>query len=289
MIRVFVRPTGLHSRAMLRVATALATYAPPSIQIVDDPRQSDFRVLHAIGPGLFDGIDENQPHAVIQYCLKSAGMDEMYWSLVWQRAHLVWSYYDMSDFGGNTLFNFYHAPLGVDPAFAQKKLNGQARDIGIMSSGYVSHPAAEAISEVAWAGFAAGKRVLHLGPSKVEGMITTPPGWMSVMNVNDEALAEFYSHTEWVSGLRHVEGFELPALEGLACGARPILFDRPEMRQWYDGHATFIPECDGQDLVERLTDVVQQTAPSVSEKERAQVLHDFAWERIATGFWEKLL
>ena len=49
-MKVFVTPTGLHSYAMVRVANALARYAPPHVQIVTDRQAADCAVLHVIGP-----------------------------------------------------------------------------------------------------------------------------------------------------------------------------------------------------------------------------------------------
>ncbi len=288
-MKVFLQPTGLYSHAMLRVAAALERYAPDPIEVTRNADQADFRVIHAIGPGLFHGVDENQPHAIIQYCLESAGYDALRWSLIWQRAQLVWSYYDLVPRGGGQLFEFYHAPLGVDDAFVRATPNGQKRPIGAMSSGYVSGPSAEAIEEVALAAHAVGIPVVHLGPQSVEGMKARPANWSAVIGISDVELADLYLHTEWVSGLRHVEGFELPALEGLMCGARPFVFDRPDMHQWYDEHAVFVPECCGEPLIAELTELFRHKPVGVSDAERAKIADTFNWERIATGFWERLL
>jgi len=284
-MRVFLEPTGLFSHAMVRVARALAHYAPDSVEIVKEPASADLIVSHVIGPGAVP----DRPEVVIQYCLRSAGLDYDRWLRRWQDARMVWSYLDLrdevGDLGG---VNFYHAPLGVDPVFAQ---NGHAevpRDINVMTSGYVSAPGAEAIEEVALAAGSLGLRVLHLGPAAVEGMRVTPPRWSSVLGIPDSDLAALYRRTEWVSGLRQVEGFELPVLEGLACGARPIVFDRPDMLQWYEDHAAFVPESNGEELVEYLTELLRYHPQPVLEAERAEVLKRFSWEVIAKGFWERL-
>lgn len=287
-MRVFVRPTGLYSYAMLRVAAALKYYAPPFIEVIDkNPEQADLRVIHAIGEGLFDGVDENQPHVIIQYCLESAGFDSVRWSLIWQRAQMVWSYYDLTDRGGGKLFDFYHAPLGLDHPFARSAPNGKVRDIGVMTSGYSA--CGEAIYEAAMASERAGINIMHLGPPNIEGMTQYPKTWANAHGINDYQLASLYQRTEWVSGLRFVEGFELPVLEGLACGARPVVFDRPDMHQWYDGHAVFVPEVTGEELIAELTELFHHRPLAVSEAEREKVIDTFNWERIATGFWERLL
>ncbi len=288
-MNVFLRPIGLHSRAMVRVAEALTAYAPPDINVVDQPERADLSILHAIGPGLFERIDENQPRAVIQYCFKTAGYTLERWQEIWKGSEVVWSYYDLAPYGGDRDFSFYYAPLGVDAPFTTAKLNGQARTIGVMSSGYVSGPACEAIEEIAWAADTAGLHVVHLGPSNVVGMPEKKNNWAAVSGISDEELAQLLRTTKWVSGLRHIEGFELPVLEGLMCGARPIVFDREETREWYDGHAVFVPETVGDRLVDSLSTVLSRDPEPVTEKERARVAARFDWAQIAPAFWRRLL
>lgn len=281
-MNVCLRPTGLHSRAMLRVAEALTAYAPSNVTVVKEPADADFQIVHVIGTGSFEGVDESKPHAIIQYCLKSSGRTEAEWLPTWRKANLVWSYFHLLG-----EFHSMHAPLGVDPIFTLSR-RPQPRLIGVMTSGYVSGPASEAIDEVAEAASRVGAYVAHLGPPDVEGMASRTRNWRSIHEINDANLADLYNRTRWVSGLRHVEGFELPVLEGLVCGARPIVFDRPDMRDWYDGHAVFVPECCGEELVDRLMPILASEPKPVDAAERKVILKRFNWSRIATQFWEEL-
>jgi hypothetical protein len=57
------------------------------------------------------------------------------------------------------------------------------------------------------------------------------------------------------------------------------------MRVWYDNHAVFIPECDGQELVMKLTEVFSTTPKPVSLSERQQVCERFNWSSIVENFW----
>jgi glycosyltransferase involved in cell wall biosynthesis len=201
---------------------------------------------------------------------------------------MVWSYLDLQgEVGDLGSVNYYRSPLGVDAAFVGG-VDPVRRDIAVMTSGYVSHPAGEAIEEMALAADAVGLPVLHLGPAHVDGMRVPPPRWSSVLGISDCELATHYHRTEWVSGLRHVEGFELPVLEGLCCGARPIVFDRPDMTHWYGDYAAFVPECHGPELVEVLTDILRHVPVPVSAEERAEVARRFDWGVIARGFWAQL-
>jgi hypothetical protein len=291
-MKICVRPTGLHSRAMLRVADALQKHAPSGLSFVREPEDADLQVLHVIGP---DALTElrAQRYVCIQYCRTAMHADdgsnqpvgEHAYTSMWENAEATWSYYDLR----GQCPRFYFAPLGVDAEFL-KDYDEEYRDLGIMSSGFVSGPGAEAIEEVAMAGWMLEMDVVHLGPPEIDGMKVTPPhGWRALFNISDRVLAQYYRRCRWVSGLRHAEGFELPVLEGLMCGARPIVFDRVDMRQWYDGHAVFVPECSGVELVNKLTVVMCEEPFPVTADERATLLRRFSWKPIAQGFWEQVL
>lgn len=286
-MKVYVEPIpATLSRAMHRVAAALRAHAPRGIQVTRNLYEADLQVLHAIGPDALEEVVAPRV-ATIQYCLYSAHGPAS-WTQLWRRSCAVWSYFDLSQVLPADV-PFYRAPLGVDPAFHGTG-NGAARYLGIVTSGYDSSPGAEAIEEVADAALRAGLSVFHVGPDEIKGMRPrVERTWQALMDMSDEDLARIYGCARWVSGLRRVEGFEFPVIEGLACGARPIVFDRHDMRQWYEGHAVFIPECDGLQLVSLLREVLERPPVPVTADEKAWVLERFDWARIIPGFWERAL
>src|SRR4051812_33313586 len=109
-MRVFLKPVGLHSHAMLRVERALEAYAPKSVEIVQTLGEADVRLLHVIGP---TEIPRSKDYVVVQYC--GSTTTEAYTGL-WHNAKMVWSYYNLQHKMGKTPFLF--APLGVDKVFA---------------------------------------------------------------------------------------------------------------------------------------------------------------------------
>lgn len=303
-MKVYAKSPAHLSRAMFRVDEALAKYAPPEIELVDCQADADFVVIPVIGyPETLEAaqgcIARGQGYAMIQYCLRTTQKPStLDWLHLWQMADCVWSYYDIvklineddPELDQDQRIPFYYAPLGVDEEFTKPYLNTH-RSIGAMTSGYVSAPSAEAIEEVAVAAGRCGLTVTHIGPFP-EGMTgDTSPGrfWRFLFAISDQELADAYRAAKWVSGLRHGEGFELPVLEGLCCGARPILFDRPEMRYWYGDHAVFVPECHGIELVERLEQIMSQPPAPVTKDERNAILHRFDWQPIVKGFWSYVL
>lgn len=285
-MKVYVDPLPKSlSIAMYRVALALRKTAPDNVEIVSRPELADVQVLHAIGPDALNVLQA--PHyAVLQYCVWTGAADpRVFWPL-WQNALLVWSYYKLEGVLQPHV-PFYHSPLGVDGSVFSDR-PWVPRDIGCMSSGYVSGPAAEAIDEVAQAASRMGMSVVHLGPAHIEGMQFYPPTWSNIMRVSDLELATYYRRAKWVSGLRHAEGFELPVIEGLACGARPIVFDRPDMREWYAPYAVFVPESNGEELIRHLMHVFSHEPGFVTQPDRDKLLHTFNWVTTAQGFWSRV-
>jgi glycosyltransferase involved in cell wall biosynthesis len=317
MISFYLDPIPKLSIAMRRVAVALAATAPAWARVVRDVDSADVQLLHPVALNAMKHVKARR-YAVMMHCLsqeqQNGGNVPIIapkrlepWSALWSRALAVWSYYPIADRyawarksalvrGQFTTSepdrkvgpHLYFAPLGVDTStFTLPKAQAR-REFGILTTGYVSGPEAEAIEEAAVAAYRAGLTTVHLGPSEIGGMTAKVPGWSAVNGVSDEELAAIYQRCRWVSGLRHGEGFELPVLEGLASGARPICFDLPCYRQWFNGYAVFVPEASGDALIESLTAVMEHDPEPVSEDERERVVATFDWLTLARGFWQTL-
>lgn len=287
---VAVRPSNL-SKAVHRIADALAKYAPPVVEIVPEKADADLAVLYAIGfPEIAEWMDEadaNGQRAVIaQLCLRtSQRASTADWLPLWKRAALVFSYYDLptlTEEDGEAWrgVNFLHSPLGVDGDVF--KPSGRAKDFVIGTSGYVAET--EGVKECAEAARTVGRRMFHLGPDlHVGDNVKAREG------LTDAQLAEYWSRCSYVAGLRRTEGFELPAVEAIACGSRPVMFDRPHYRKWFNGHADFIPEGSEREVTAALVDLFRSEPRPVGDEERQAVLWKFSWESIVSSFWTRVL
>lgn len=276
-MKAYVRCPVHLSQAMFRVVRNLERYAPQEIEFVSNARDAEFQVLHVIGKEAIETRCED--FAVIQYCYQTAGDGP--WQELWKRARTVWSYYDLP------AENLYLAPLGIDSAFLAR--SNSLRDIGVITSGYVSGQGAEAIEEMHIAASFVNMKSVHIGPDNVQGIAA--PLTNARLGIYDSELAELYGRSRWVSGLRYVEGFELPVIEGLSCGARPIVFDRPDMRRWYDRYAVFVKERSGKALIEDLINILMfpPGAAEVPEHLRLEAQKQFDWKTIIEGFWQQVL
>lgn len=265
---------------MFRVANALERYAPDDIQIVDREDEADLLVLHVIG---LEAVEyrKDKACAVMQYCTGGDRNHLEPWAPLWNRAKLVWSYYNLAEY----FSNFYHAPLGIDPVFRAPFVE-RVRDYTVMTSGYVNGMPQEAIEEPTLAAFRIEGKPVHLG--RIPVGLTQPLDMNLLHDPGDSDLASFYRRCKWVAGLRFVEGFEMGVIEGLACGARPIVFDRPDNRHWFGNHVEYVTECQGVPLTEQLVKIFLSTDPHVSVQERDAVLAKFNWKKLVTGFYDRV-
>lgn len=291
-MHVFLSPPPSLSLAMQRVAHHLAETAPAyGFEVVNKETQADFFVLHVIGADSEETIWSlrGKPYAMLQYCVRSTAHDSKWWMPLWDGAAAVWSYYDLiallkeDNAPVDTMRNFYHAPLGGD--FRSFRRWSVPKSSVILTSGYVAesegiHEAAEAVRRI-------GGKMVHLGPKEnFPELAEYPVAFMH--RVNDGILSQAYSRSKYVAGLRRGEGFELPAVEGLLSGARPVCFDRPHYRQWFEGFAEFIPEGTKEEVTDALEALFRGPYREVTETEIAEAREKFDWERLTAGFWAKV-
>lgn len=296
----FKEPHGL-SRAMARVTNALRRHLPDGCVEVASEDLAEHVVLHVIGAeGIHDKLSAlSKPYSIIQYCVKSTTMTPAQWLPIWRDAEAVWSYYDLNalleeDFydvrdkigHAPQLDNFYYAPLGVDMSF--REWPDTRRYIAAMT-GYVAE--SECLDQVAAAAANFVMRehgrfnIFHLGPSN----LNLGSHVKSLLHVNDDVVAQEFSRAQYVTGLRKVEGFELPLIEGYICGAHPVTFALPCYQKWFTClDAVFLnPEGDVFKQLGALfsrTPVNERLTPP-AEARRAIVRQNFNWDVIAPGFW----
>lgn len=282
-MKVYLKPPKVASPSLVRVTNALTRFKPDNVEITDNKKEADLTIIHVIGRQ--DQVSEQAvgKYAVIQYALRSTLRPKVHgWLNLWGNAQLVWSYYDLPELCREDKviadFDFYHSPLGVDESF--ERLNVSKRYIvATTGQSYLT----ESVRECIFAARELGLSVFHLGEDVKRENVVCKTG------ITDYELASVYSQCEFVSGLRRVEGFELPAAEGLVCGARPILFDQPHYRQWYEGLGVFIPEAPRDEVIKSLTDLFKVGPVPISNAEIQEAKRRFNWQSIIKGFWERLL
>jgi hypothetical protein len=278
------------NKATARIISALKANAPTNIQFVTTKDEADLVIFYASGWRRYFKWEierlknKSKKYAIIQISIRTTRTPStLDWIPLWHNAEVVWSYYDLPALCREDKtapeFNFYHAPLGVDPVFKESPAK---KKYVIATNGH--DYTAEYIPECVTAARKVGKEVFHIGPP-----IPGNPDIPSANEVSDKELAEIYSACEFVSGLREGEGFELPVIEGLVCGARPIVFDRPDNRHWFENLALFIPEASGGKIVKDLNKIFENGAKPVTKTEINKVKRRFNWKKIIPEFWRKIL
>ena len=99
----------------------------------------------------------------------------------------------------------------------------------------------------------------------IKGLVFAPDGKMFVSGGQEVCLWDISAGKE----LRRIEGFELPAAEGLLCGARPILFANSSGYDWYKPWGVFIEETDRAGVIDQLEAIFRRGAQLVTSEERA--------------------
>lgn len=286
-MKVFVKPPYGMSKAMDRVAKGL-TEDIPDVTAVDRVEDADVVLIHAIGyPETVDAIARckmrKQKIVLAQYCLRTTQETKTTaWLPLWRECDVVWSYYDLPELCREdgcefpSEAQFVMTPLGCDSTvFVDHNI---PRRFTIASSGYVAD--SECLAEINRAVGLNGGTQFHLGPKL--GM----PNVVCDLYISDEVLAERYSASQYVAGLRRIEGYEMPVVEGLLCGARPIVFDRPHYRRWFSEFAIFIPEGSPREVTKALTAVLAKPPQPVTAAERQLAVGLFTWPAIARAVWD---
>jgi hypothetical protein len=313
-MKAYVKTPEKLSGAMYRVADALAEHAPDEITIVPVEEWADLVVLHVIGwPETVAEIErleaEGKRYAIMQYCLRSTQQpNALEWLELWRGAACVWSYYDLDaalvedgfreqtcpwcdeelphqgQGTGATDFPrcFYYAPLGADSRTFYPRLEVGER-FAILTSGYVAE--SEAVAECTEAAARAGRKVFHLGPT----LDCHGPHVTIRKGITDDELARVYSRCDYVAGLRRCEGFEMPAAEGMLCGARPICFDRSHYRAWFEDWAWFIPEAEPAVVTDHLEALFRSEPGTLTEEQLEAAREKFNWQTLVRGFWQRIL
>jgi hypothetical protein len=278
-VKVFIDKKNTESIAISRTVEALIKYAPAKIDFVTDPHLADLVIFNVVGrlsQTTQRIISYGKPYAIIQYTFRSTLNPHIKdWLPLWKKAKLVWSYYKLDS---SKNFNLYHSPLGVDKVFKRYPTD-KKYIIATSGIGYLQ----ESVRECILAAQALGYKVFHVGPVVTNRQNVDFSNGMSDLN-----LAKNYSACEFVAGLRRTEGFELPVIEGLVCGARPIVFDAPHYRHWFKDFAIFIPEGSRDEVTTSLIEIFKKSPRPVRNAEISEARRRFDWEKIIKGFWTRI-
>ena len=281
-MNIFYGSSSSTAWSVSRIISMLDKYLPEGMTRVHRIEEAGLVVLHVTGRNEHtthyaqDLCAQGKQYAIIQYSLKSTrNPDPRDWAQLWKRAKVVWSYYDLKEY----MNNFYHAPLGAgSDLFYQQDIEKKYL-VGSIGNTY----RAECIGEVQIAAWKAKGRAVHIGETFSNPVVDY------FINISDDEMRVIMNRCKYFSALRRKEGFEMQAVEALLCGVRPIMFDTPNYRQWFDGLAEFIPESSVIETGAHIQAVLKRDPRPVTHEEILEVRTRFDWEKSVKGFWERCL
>jgi glycosyltransferase involved in cell wall biosynthesis len=262
--------------AFKRISAALHQYAPADVEWTDYD-SCDLMIVHVVGTGEEEILKRDKPKIIIQHCYFTARPELVDYPAYWEKALLSVSFHDLRKYTDKSI-SYYGMPWGADPEVF-KLQPGIERDITVFTTGHIAQT--EGIDLVFEAVTAVKGFMMHTGAN----FGWSRPTYTYTDYMEDTLLCETLNSAKYVSALRFTEGFELLAIEGLMCGARPIV---PE-NDTYDWYREFGYTVNTKEpIVPQLITIFQQEPRPVSAEEREQIVQRFAWEHIMNGFYSKV-
>jgi len=280
-------------RAMHNIALQIFKYKPDWVEETKDYNQCDLVIEHIIGDHFSSPFYQdkalsqrikNKPFVLFLYCFGCPvghAKNSAFFKWIFDNAKMIHTYLplDIHGFGGYD--NIHYSPIGYNhesyyysPTIKQKK--------SIMATGYVS--SYEAIEEVYSAAQKSNNVMHHVGHNFRWDKKT----YKHYEKIPDKTMRDLYLQSKYISGLRRGEGFEIPVLEGAACGARPLVFDNPHY-YWFEKFAIFIEESDFDSVRQQIYDIIiRDEDVTVEEETRNYIRETFAWDVVAPLFWQAL-
>jgi glycosyltransferase involved in cell wall biosynthesis len=272
-IKEFRNP--IWGKAFTRISNAFHDYAPDWVQWVDNEDEADILLVHVIGTGEVEWLKKPKPKIIVQHCYFTAG--DVPYVEYWKKALLTLSFHDLAKYVPDT-FSFYAMPWGVDPDLFYR-FNYGPRNFTAMVTGEVAET--ESLDKVHEAVEHLGLKMMHTGRDF---------GWSRRSYQNSpvgltQKLIQYLNDAYYVPSLREIEGFELMALEGLMCGARPIVYDLDTYR-WYKKYAIVIDP--KKDVTAQLIEIFKEEPIPVSDEERKEIADIFSWGVLIPKFFDKV-
>lgn len=106
--------------------------------------------------------------------------------------------------------------------------------------------------------------------------------------VDDGEMVQELQRARFAAVMREFEGFEMPGIEALFCGARPVVFDISTY-SWYAANAVVVRSGTTPfELFGQLTSAFRRGPDPVGAVELAQLHAKFSWQSLVPGFFEQV-
>lgn len=278
MLRIYEYTNPAWGTAFKRISKALHDYAPENVKWIDYPGGAQIILVHVVGGGevpiMEDVLESGRKLLIVQHVVKTGGTYN--WNEYFKQAILSISFHDLHSYYPKDKFNAYSTPWGFDPKeFSKLDIPKNRKVIG---TGYVADT--ECLDKLYTACFNTKNYMFHTGKDFEFGEYYKHVPWLTPEQFNI-----MLNSVQYTSCLRDIEGFEMMGVEGLVCGAIPIVPDLSTYR-WYRKHGIFIDM--KKDIVKQLEDILVLTPTPPNEDELEEVHQKFSWEYIVPAIFAHL-
>lgn len=270
--------------ALHRCQKAIEFYVsqhPEKYKITKNWKEADLIISQVIGPGEIAALNGNYHKSVfLQHCHKTASPDTIDYPSVWQQVKLVASFNDLAS-NTDKAFNFLHMPLGADPAVFDLFNHKGKRENLVFATGHIAetellHLLYEAVQKNQ-------KIMQHTG----ENFKWDAKHYKFNSYMSDSELVKFLNNTQFVFCMRDIEGFEMLGIEGLFCGAVPIVPNIKSYdwyREWaYTVDVNTTPEA----IVKQISDILSGEV-AVPKFDIGEIKNRFSWNTILSTFFSRI-
>ena len=265
-------------RAFTHISDALHKWTPDGMIWVSKMEEAHVAIVHVVGMGEIVHLDMKRPTVIVQHCYFTANPDVADYPNYWEKSLFTTSFHNLPSYTDRK-FQFYGMPWGADPDVFKRPDIDVKKDIKIMTTGEIADT--ECLDKVYNACQHIGHTMYHTG--KNFGYDTRYYQNYSLLPEPD--FVKFLQRSQYVSALRMMEGFELMAVEGLMCGARPITFSTDTYR-WFHKYAYVLDPFE--DIALQLTFILEKEPKPIGEEEYKEIVDTFSWKIIMKGFYNKL-
>jgi len=278
------------SRAMERIRKAFIQYAPQGTEFVNEPAADTIHCIHYIGQNpredtckIFGSIMDTPTlpktarYIIFQHFFNFfyPQYEADYRKLVENALLIITHTHEFVNYPCQLI----EVPWGYEPETFY--VTNTPKRFTILTTGYVA--SSEAIDAVFKACYSTMTSMVHVG-GKLDPCWVTPT-FTRFENQTDDQLRELYNQARFVSGMRREPSYEMPIIEGYACGAQPICFKHAATERYFKDFAIFVPNKDVETLTQELMEIFRRP---IEVQPKTEILERFYWRNIMDKVWSKV-
>lgn len=196
---------------------------------------------------------------------------------LWKRAKLVISFHPLDTYFPNEKFNFYRTALGAEPSVFT--ISNANRHHKVFTTGHVANT--ECLDKIFDACSISNTKMLHTG----ENFKWNPQYYTYLPYMSDAEFVNKLQTTQYIAGLRLLEGFEMMCIEGAMTGATPIVPQLPTY-DFYKDFGIFIDT--NKNITEQLVEIFRGEYKQLSREKVEYVRDTFSWTTVCNGLYNRI-